>query len=484
MKAVIAALLSGLLLYLSQGLDDMWFLAGFALIPILWLAYSTVPLWQLILASLSAWLAGQIYAFQCYGSVSPLLILSGLLPLTVLFPLALIFARRARRRTSVLATLLAFPACWTALEYLYGLVAPNGSFGSLAYSQMSAPFLIQSASLLGMYSVTFLICMFGNALAMAFYTSLRSPRVLALGFGICALDVAFGFVRLSGPQPAAVTVSAFVDGGAMLRAYRTDTLDSAVSVSAAYASAIRQATAQGAEFAVTAEGGIVTRPEWRAATLAPLLTVAQETGVQIIAGAYERAPTADLAFALQADGAPRSYVKRHLVPFVETELTPGHSSGWLGHGRAMEICKDMDFPRTILGDAKYGIRLMGVPAGDFGKDAWQHGRMAIMRGVENGIAIVRAADQGLLTASDAEGRIIAQKTASTSGMTMLIAVLPLGPGPTLYTRIGDSFAWCVIILFLGIGVRAARNAERPTVSRTQFRVCDNGRAGPRFVHTP
>jgi apolipoprotein N-acyltransferase len=460
MKPVLAALLSGALLYLSLGLNDMWFLAGFALIPILWLAYSNVPVWQLILASMSAWLAGQIYAFQCYGSVSPLLILSGLLPLTILFPLALIFARLAQRRDSALATLLAFPACWTALEYLYGWVAPNGSYGSLAYSQMSAPLLVQSASLFGMYSVTFLICLFANALAMALHPSLRSPRLLALGFGICALDVAFGFVRLSRAQPTAVTISAFVDGGAMLTAYRSDTLESALGVSTVYANAIREAAAQGAQFAVMPEGGIVTRQAWRAAIMAPLLTAAQQSRVQIIAGVYERAPPADLAFALHADGTARSYAKRHLVPFLEGELTPGHSSGWLGDGRAMEICKDMDFPRTILGDAKYGIRLMGVPAGDFGKDAWLHARMAIMRGVENGFSIVRAADEGLLTASDAEGRLIAQKNAASSGMTVLIAALPLGPGPTLYTRIGDVFAWCDIILFFGIGVLCARPPDQ------------------------
>ena len=457
MKSLSAALLSGVLLYLSQGLSDMWFLAEFALIPILWLAYSNVPVWQLILASMGVWLAGQIYAFQCYGSVSPLLILSGLLPLTMFFPLAVVFARFAQRRTGALTTLLAFPACWTALEYLYGSVAPNGSYGSLAYSQMSAPLLVQSASLLGMYSVTFFICLFANTLTMALHARLRSSsRLIALGLSICALDLAFGFVRLSRPMPASVTVSAFVNGGAMNAAYRGDTIDSAVSVSAAYASAVRNAAAKGAQFAVTAEGGIVTRQEWRAAILAPLLAVAQQTGVQIIAGIYERDPPADLALALQADSAPRSYAKRHLVPFLETGFTPGHASGWLGHSRAMEICKDMDFPRTIRGDAKYGIRLMGVPAGDFGKDAWLHARMAIMRGVENGFAIVRAADEGLLTVSDAGGRLIGKKSAAASGMTVLIANVPLGPGATLYTRIGDAFPLFVIILTFRIGVLCAR----------------------------
>jgi apolipoprotein N-acyltransferase len=325
---------------------------------------------------------------------------------------------------------------------------------------MSAPLLIQSASLFGMYSITFLICLFANALAMALHPSLRSSRLFALGFGICALAVVFGWARLSRPQLGGVTVGAFVDESAMLTAYRSDTLVSAVEVSTAYANAIRQAADKGVQFAVTSEGGIQARREWRDAILAPLLAVTQQTGVQIIAGVGEVKPPADLAFALQPNRALRIYAKRHLVPFVETEFTPGHSTGWLGDGRAMEICKDMDFPRTILADAQYGIHLMGVPAGDFGKDAWLHARMAIMRGVENGFAIVRAANEGLLTASDAEGRVIAQKHSASSGMTVLIASLPPGPGSTLYGRIGDAFAWCIVIVFLGIGVRCARRSER------------------------
>lgn len=118
----------------------------------------------------------------------------------------------------------------------------------------------------------------------------------------------------------------------------------------------------------------------------------------------------------------------------------------------MEICKDMDFPGTIRRDAAKGVRLMAVPAGDFGKDAWLHARMAVMRGVENGFALVRAANEGLVTASDAEGRIIAAKMDAPSGLTMIVANLPLGPGATLYVRIGDAFAWFCAALALLIGI--------------------------------
>lgn len=116
----------------------------------------------------------------------------------------------------------------------------------------------------------------------------------------------------------------------------------------------------------------------------------------------------------------------------------------------MAICKDMDFPRTIREDAKHGIRLMMVPAGDFGADRWIHARMAIMRGVENGFAVLRAAFSGLETISDAEGRVRARATVMHPGMIVTEAAVPLGPGPTVYTRIGDIFAWLCLLVFAGI----------------------------------
>ena len=146
------------------------------------------------------------------------------------------------------------------------------------------------------------------------------------------------------------------------------------------------------------------------------------------------------------------YDKRHPVPGLEDRFIPGQASGWLGHGRAMEICKDMDFPATIRPDAAKGARLMGVPAGDFGIDAWQHGRMAVMRTVEDGFAMVRPAHDGLVIATDAQGRLVAAKEDAPTGVTMIVADLPLGPGPTFYTRIGDVFPWLCVIFSLLLGV--------------------------------
>ncbi|HEY6457624.1 MAG TPA: nitrilase-related carbon-nitrogen hydrolase [Steroidobacteraceae bacterium] len=99
-------------------------------------------------------------------------------------------------------------------------------------------------------------------------------------------------------------------------------------------------------------------------------------GAQIIAGVNQCQPSGDLAMAIRPDGTVQRYDKLHLVPILEDRFMPGHDSGGLGGGLAMVICKDMDFPRTIRPLAAKGVRLMGVPAGDFGT----HGSAMCSRG--------------------------------------------------------------------------------------------------------
>ncbi len=372
-----------------------------------------------------------------------------------LFPVAIGFARYVQRRANPFATLFAFPACWTAMEYAISLFSPHGSFGSLAYSQMSAPFAIQCASLFGAYSVTFLICLFANTVAIALRRETGSSLPVALGAALCVLDAIFGLVRLTETQPNTIRVAALSDMRAMVTAYKADTLQSAVDLSSHYARAVRAVAGQGARLVVIPEGGVIVKRQWRAAVFAPLIAASRETGTQIIAGAWELTPPGDLAFAFNPDGSMESYGKRHPMPLLEAEFTPGTASGLLGNGRAMAICKDMDFPRSIRADSESGVRLMAVPAGDLVYDGWIHGRVALMRGVENGFSIVRSAHQGLLTASDSRGRLIANKTAwARAGMSVLVADLPLGPGPTLYTRIGDVFAWLCITVSFAIAAMA------------------------------
>ena len=457
MITVLAAVLSCIMFYLSQGFDNVWPLVWFAPVPLLWLAYGKTPTWRVLAATAIAVLAGagSILQSPYLHRIPPLVITSALTVYVAVFCVAVWFARFVQRRASPLLTLLAFPACWTALEFLMQVRSPNGTYGALAYSTMSAPVLIQTASLFGMYAVTFLICLFANTLVMALRFKRDAAAAVGVGASICVASVVFGIVRLAQPQPDKVRVAAIVDETALADSWRANSLSADLAVTETYAREIRLAAAQGARFVVTPEGGMESSPELQDAVVAPLVAASRDTGVQAIAGFHSETPAADFALAITPDGAVRRYDKRHPVPGLEDRFTPGRVSGWLGQGRAAEICKDMDFPDTIRPDAARGVRLMGVPAGDMGIDGWQHGIMSVMRGVENGFALVRPAHDGLLIASDAQGRLIGFKKGAPTGLTLVVADLPLGPGPTLYTRIGNLFAWICLIFCLAVGAGLA-----------------------------
>jgi apolipoprotein N-acyltransferase len=71
----------------------------------------------------------------------------------------------------------------------------------------------------------------------------------------------------------------------------------------------------------------------------------------------------------------------------------------------------MDFPAQTR---VYGTRhteLMLVPAWDFTVDAWLHSRIAILRCVESGFAMIRSAKKGLIAIADDRGRTSSRRWA-------------------------------------------------------------------------
>src|ERR1700721_1502659 len=106
----------------------------------------------------------------------------------------------------------------------------------------------------------------------------------------------------------------------------------------------------------------------------------------------------------------------------------------------------MDFQAMIRADeTRPKPVLLAVPAWDFDKDDWSHARVAVLRSVENGVPMARAARDGLLTRNDRYGRIVAAAR-TRGGFRTLTGDLPLGGrgGNPLYDRLGDLFGWICI----------------------------------------
>ena len=145
-----------------------------------------------------------------------------------------------------------------------------------------------------------------------------------------------------------------------------------------------------------------------------------------------------------------NYDKHHLLPGVEPEK-PGDKRVLLDQpsGRwGLQICKDMDFPELSREYAQQGANLLLVPAWDFNLDLWLHARMAVLRAVENGFAIARAARNGLLTLGDNRGRIIAETETVPGRFVSITGKVNVAHEQTFYTRTGDWFAWLCVAMFV------------------------------------
>ena len=91
---------------------------------------------------------------------------------------------------------------------------------------------------------------------------------------------------------------------------------------------------------------------------------------------------------------------------------------------------------------------MLVPGWDFGVDGSWHGHIAVMRGVEDGFSVARAAKNGFLTVSDNRGRIMGEVSSSSAPFATLLVDVPAAHSWTVYQLLGDWFAWVAIALLV------------------------------------
>ena len=142
-----------------------------------------------------------------------------------------------------------------------------------------------------------------------------------------------------------------------------------------------------------------------------------------------------------------NYLKHFMAPpereFVSGSEYPVNSIDGVNYGVA--ICKDMHFASLGRGFGVRDAAVMLVPAWDFHDDAAMAANMTKLRGVENGYTVVRSARDGLLSVSDAYGRMLAVTESKASPGASLFAKANVGPRVgTIYTRIGDALGWLCV----------------------------------------
>lgn len=465
---VMAALLIGGALWFVVDLEPLWQVAWFVPGLLFALALKTRGWTSRGLVAIAA-LVGAASNYRYLLSVMPFgTAMLVLLLQTLLWMFVYGSARRIVKSWETGWTVLALPVVAVAMDTLLAQFTPDGNWGSLAYTQADVLPIAQLASVFGVAGVLFLL-MLGNsavALALVYRARLRGgvPAYVAVLIAITAA-LGFGWWRLD-QQPQGTPVSFGV-------ASVDDFIDDPRSpqsrnVWAQYETQVQELAGSGAlvvllpeKISVLQKHDAEARKHWLS-ELARVNKVWLIAGIGVIDGAEKR----NEAWWFAPDGRLVTRYLKHFMAPPEREFVAGHEYpvndiGGVRYGVA--ICKDMHFSRLGREFGERQARVMLVPAWDFDRDAEMAANMTKLRGIESGFMVVRSSRDGLLSISDAYGRVLAVNRSNTIPGATLFATVEVGPPlTTIYTRIGDAFGWLCVLAAAGLVAAAHWRALNPT----------------------
>ncbi|MFZ1081980.1 MAG: nitrilase-related carbon-nitrogen hydrolase [Candidatus Kryptoniota bacterium] len=470
-RVLLPVLMSGILYYYSNGLHGFRPLMWIAPLPLL-LAVPHLSGRATLISSLLAYLLGSmdLVEYLAKNLPGPAVIIVLLIPSTV-FAFCILGFRKLCLYRGAFEALFIFPFAWTSYEYLISTISPNGTAFSISYTQADFIPIIQIAALTGIWGITFLLALVPAGIALCWHYRNNRKRFLRVGATTLILLLAalgFGSIRSSNGLSETKIKVGLVASDSSARYFATTNHDVAFRIINQYVSKIRDISRRGARIIVLPEKFVGLTHEYEDTVLATFRKTATDNNVAIVAGFNTIGPdlARNHAIVFSVDGKiAADYDKVFLIPGIEWNYTPGNKTSEFVFSElrsGIVICKDMDFPNWIRKYGKSDVRIMFVPAWDFVSDGWLHSRMAVMRGVENGFSIVRSASEGLLTVSDAYGRVIADEQSSAAPIQSLIGDISPGPGMTLYSKTGDWFAWISVFGLLTTLCMLVWRRRKPT----------------------
>jgi apolipoprotein N-acyltransferase len=468
--ATFAVGVSAVLVWFGNNLDPYWPLLWLAPLPVLVIALRGSALRACFAVGLP-WLIGSFSLWDYFRLVGlpPITFMTIFTTAAAVIAFAGFLFRVLVQGNAIWTGLLAFPATIVAAEYARNLTTPHGTAGSLAYTQLRFLPFLQLASITGAWGITFLLMLFPAALAIGVQLRSSAPkrafRVLAAALGVVAAVLAFGALRLGIPDAGGEVRVGLIASDNARNAGTAGAGADTGRLFTQYAAEAQQLAARGARIIVLPEKlATVIDGAAGGGSNQLLQEVADETGATIVAGEVyiEGAARYNQARVLRSGRSALIYDKHHMLPPFENSLTPGSTeltfAGAAGD-YGVEICKDMDFTPLSRDYGRAHVGLMLVPAWDFNMDRSWHGHISIMRAVEDGFSLVRAAKNGYLTVADNRGRVLAEKHSDAQApFTSLLASVPARHSATLYILLGDWFAWLACVIFLVCLVRASRLA--------------------------
>ncbi|MFH1116601.1 MAG: apolipoprotein N-acyltransferase [Pseudomonadota bacterium] len=497
-----AAACGGVLLSLAFPPFRLDFLAWIAFVPLLsaldrekhvaWAALSGAVFGLSFFLLDVRWVYGTLVMHGHFASITAVLIFAGMVTVLAMFPagFAVIMALLKKRGVD---PLIFAPFAWVGVEYARATVLTGFPWDLVGYSQTGRLILVQIADITGIYGVSFLIVTVNAALwqlmnSLVFRKGIPW-RIITPAVFLVVITIGYGHLSSKRFAPANGTDHGFPMG----------ILQGNICQEVKWAEAARPYTfliyeklglialKQGARFLVWPETSVPVLfggddSHWKEAG-----RISARLGVPMLVGAPAFKHIAgsthfyNSAFLLDANKIRSRYDKMHLVPFGEympltwllplgpgiaareADYSPGDSMTVMqvnGSPRfSVLICYEAIFPGLARLAVNSGARMLINITNDgwFGRSAapYQHFAMARMRGIENRVWLLRAANTGISAAIDPAGRVVSHIPLEDEG-----AIVVRVPDPTtyrtFYTRFGDIFAWGCIGMLVAVFVSSGR----------------------------
>ena len=403
-----------------------------------------------------------------------------------LFPAVFAWAMRTLVGALGRPALLLAPAVWVATEMGRTYVWDGFPWALLGTSQATLLPIAQSASVVGVYGVSFLVAAGSVAAAYAVVGRGRArtavPAAIVAAVAVVAL---WGRARLADGsllrEGDPVTVGV-VQGNFSQDVKWDPSMEGAIVDR--YLRLTADAASHGATFVVWPEAAVPFYLRDSPAKAGPIRAAARRFGVTLLIGGdeIETAPAGapgpavrlyNSAFVIRPDGEiGATYRKVHLVPFGEyvplqsllffaaplveavSNFSPGEAAVVFdvdGHRSSTAICYEVIYPSLMRRFVLGGSELLTTITNDawFGRSsaAYQHFEQASLRAIEQGRYLVRAANTGVSGIVDPYGRVL-DRTALFETTVFTREVRFLG-GRTIYGRHGDVAGYLSLALTAG-----------------------------------
>jgi apolipoprotein N-acyltransferase len=404
--------------------------------------------------------------------------------------------------------LLAAPLVWVATELGRMHLLTGFPWVLLGYSQTRVLPIAQLASVLGVFGVSGLVALVSATLAFGLappgfgavrvvapharpgashparaFVPLGAAVVLVVLIGVWgSRRVARGDLAAGGEAITVGLVQGNVDQGEKWNAAR------AGSILEDYLELTREAIDGGARLVVWPESSTPFFFEEDGPAAEQVRSLARRSGVSMLFGSDEverGQPNRyfNSAFMVTPHGETGGvYRKLHLVPFGEyvplkrllffaaplveavSDFSAGERSVLLpvgAHAVSTAICYEVVYPDLVRSSVSQGSELLTTITNDawFGRTSapYQHFAQASMRAIENGRYLVRSANTGISGIVDPYGRVVAASRIFEPAM--ILGQVRWLTSLTVYTRIGDVFAYAALVATAALLAGARRRVQ-------------------------